>query len=232
MMNPIPNHIAIIMDGNGRWANNNGFPRIEGHRKGARVVEEITEVCQDLGVKCLTLYAFSDENWSRPSEEVKSLMQLLSFFVKAKCEKMISNGIKFNTIGDVSKLPNDVLSAINEVKAATAGCTKMTLVLALSYGSHSEISRAVNKLIQMGKETVTPEDIEEHLDTAGMPPLDLFIRTSGEYRLSNFLLWQLSYAELWFTQVLWPDFNKESLLEAIEDYRGRERRFGRVIKEG
>lgn len=230
-MNPTPKHIAIIMDGNGRWAKQHGLPRIEGHRKGVEIVDEIVETCHDLGVKYLTLYAFSDENWSRPSDEIKSLMQLLSYFVKAKCEKMLRKGVRFTTIGDLSRLPKEVIEDIEEVKEKTSECSDMSLVLAISYGSYFEISRAFNRLLQMGKNHITPEDIESQLDTAGMPHPDLWIRTSGEYRLSNFLLWQLAYAELYFTDVPWPEFKKSELVKAIDDYKRRERRYGRVEGE-
>lgn len=227
-MNPIPKHIAIIMDGNGRWAEKHGLPRYDGHSKGAERVDEVVAASKDLGVKYLTLYAFSDENWLRPEDEIKSLMKLLSFFVKSKCEKMICNGVRFETIGDISRLPKSVLEDINEVKERTKDCDVMTLVLAISYGSQNELARAFNRLMKSGKKEVTIKDIKENLDTADMPPPDLLIRTSGEYRLSNFLLWQLAYAELYFTDILWPEFNKEELLKAIENYKNRERRFGRV----
>lgn len=231
-MNPIPNHIAIIMDGNGRWAKARGLPRAEGHRKGVEVVEEIVEECRNIGVRNLTLYAFSEENWTRPDEEVGSLMQLLSYFIQAKCEKMLGNGIRFLTIGDIDKLPKKVLSEVEDVKEKTAGCRNMNLILALSYGSHSEITNAVNKLLQEGRKRVEIADIESHLDTAGIPHPDLLIRTSGEFRISNFMLWQLAYTELYFTDVLWPEFGKNELIKAIEDYRRRERRFGGVREEG
>lgn len=231
-MNPIPKHIAIIMDGNGRWARNNGLPRAEGHRKGTEAAEKIVEACRDLGVKHLTLYAFSEENWRRPAEEVSSLMRLLAYFVKAKCEKMLANGIRFKTIGDIAKLPEDVLAEIERVKEKTSECSDMDLILALSYGSHSEISRAFNQMAREGVREINPGDIEAHLDTAGIPHPDLLIRTSGEYRLSNFMLWQLAYAELYFADVLWPEFSENDLMEAINDYRRRERRFGGVIEEG
>lgn len=230
-MNDIPKHIAIIMDGNGRWAREHGLPREEGHRKGVEVVEEVVETCREIGVKYLTLYAFSSENWRRPDGEVKALMQLLSYFVRAKCEKMLASGVRLRTIGDISRLPGDVLADVNDVKEKTAGCSDMDLILALSYGSHSELARAFKRLIQEGKKEITPKDIEARLDTAGIPHPDLWIRTSGEYRLSNFLLWQLAYTELYFTSLYWPEFNKGELMKAVEDYRRRERRFGGVFDE-
>ncbi len=227
-MNPVPKHIAIIMDGNGRWAKQHGLPREEGHRKGVETVEAIVEACQERGVKHLTLYAFSEENWNRPDGEVASLMKLLSFFLTAKCQKMLDNGIRFRTIGDIEKLPADVLEQIQAVKEKTSDGQKMELVLALSYGSHSELTRTINTLIAKGKPEVTVQDVEDHLDTRGMPNPDLLIRTSGEYRLSNFLLWQLAYSELYFTDVLWPEFSEAELDRAISDFQGRERRFGGV----
>jgi len=230
-MNSIPTHIAIIMDGNGRWAKNNGLPRAEGHKKGVETVEEIVEACRDFGVKHLTLYAFSDENWNRPDSEIEALMQLLAIFVKSKCEKMLTNGIRFRTIGDIDKLPKKVLEEVLEVKEKTAKCKDMDLILALSYGSHAEIARACNRLIEEGRKEVSITDIESHLDTGNTPSPDLLIRTSGEFRLSNFMMWQLAYAELYFTDVLWPEFNKEELFKAIDDYKKRERRFGGVIEE-
>jgi len=227
-MNPVPKHIAIIMDGNGRWAKQHGLLREEGHRKGVEAVETIVEACQDRGVKHLTLYAFSEENWSRPDGEVASLMKLLSMFLTAKCQKMLDNGIRFRTIGDIEKLPEDVLEQIQAVKEKTSGCQNMELILALSYGSHSELTRTINTLIAEGRSEVTVQDVEDHLDTRGMPHPDLLIRTSGEYRLSNFLLWQLAYSELYFTDVLWPEFDETELDKAISDFQGRERRFGGV----
>lgn len=230
-MNPVPQHIAIIMDGNGRWAKQRGLSRLDGHRAGSERVEEVVEACKDLGVKYLTLYAFSDENWMRPEQEVSALMELLSFYIKSKCEKMVSRGVRFRTIGDVSKLPPTVLNDINEVMERTKHCSDINMILALSYGSHAEIARACNKLINEGKQKITPEDIESRLDTADMPPPDLLIRTSGECRISNFLLWQIAYAELYFTDVPWPDFTGEELVKAVDDYKKRERRFGRVKEE-
>lgn len=230
-MNPIPKHIAIIMDGNGRWAKKHGLPREEGHSKGVEIVEDIVEECCSIGIKHLTLYAFSDENWGRPDTEVEALMQLLAYFVTSKCQKMLDSNIRFGTIGDIGKLPKAVLQKIEEVKEKTSKCRGMDLVLALSYGSYSEIVRAVNRLLERGVNKVTAKDIEQNLDTAGMPHPDLLIRTSGETRLSNFMLWQLAYSELYFTDLLWPEFSREELQKAIEDYRHRERRFGGIGKE-
>lgn len=223
-----PRHIAIIMDGNGRWAKNQNLPREAGHRQGAQTVETIVEACLDRGISYLTLYAFSDENWARPAEEVMALMQLLDEFVISKRDKMISKGIRFRTIGDTERLPSIVLDSINETIAATAGGSKVTMTLALSYGARAEICRAFARCQASGLTTVTPDDINAHLDTAGYPEPDLLIRTSGEYRISNYLLWQLAYTELYFTPTLWPDFSPADLDTAIADFQKRERRFGRV----
>ena len=228
-MNSIPNHIAFIMDGNGRWAKKNGLSRFDGHKEGSERVEEIVEACKNIGVKYATFYAFSDENWKRPQEEVNSLMELLSFFLKSKCEKMIEKGVKFRTIGDASKLPERVLRDVEEVELKTKSCSDIDMILALSYGSRSEITRALNKLLAEGKNEITPEDIDNHLDAADVPSPDLLVRTSGEYRLSNFMLWQLAYAELYFTDILWPEFKKDELIKAVDDYKGRERRYGRIV---
>ena len=230
-MNPVPGHVAIIMDGNGRWAKGRGLPRIEGHRRGVEVTEEIVEKARDLGVKYLTLYAFSDENWERPKDEVVALMQLLSYFVLEKCGKMLENGVRLRTIGEVDKLPGDVCANLKDVMEKTKICNNMDLILALSYGSQQEITRAVNRLINDGKRDITTSDIDAALDTGEMPPPDLIIRTSGEIRLSNFMLWQAAYSEFYFTDVLWPDFNESEFEKAIKEYKGRERRFGKVKED-
>ena len=227
-MNPLPSHIAIIMDGNGRWARQKNLPRDAGHRQGAQVAEDIVEACHDRGIQYLTLYSFSDENWERPVEEIVALMQLLDEFVISKREKMCSKGIRFRTIGDISRLPQFVLDSIQQTIDATAGGNKLTLTLALSYGSRAEICRAFNRCIADGLQSVTPQDIDSHLDTAGYPDPDLLIRTSGEYRISNYLLWQMAYTEMYFIKTLWPDFSATDLDAAIQDYRQRERRFGKV----
>jgi undecaprenyl diphosphate synthase len=227
-MNPLPTHIAIIMDGNGRWARTKGIPREEGHRRGAETAENIVEACRDMGIRYLTLYAFSEENWQRPLHEVDALMCLLQYYISAKRSKMIENDIRFRTIGDISKLPKEVVLEIERTKEETSKCNGMDLILAVSYSSDSEIVRAVNKLIAKGVKEVTAADISSHLDTAGIPNPDLLIRTSGELRLSNFLLWQCAYTEFYFTKVLWPDFTRKDLEEAIRDYMKRERRFGGV----
>jgi undecaprenyl diphosphate synthase len=225
-MKRIPQHIAIIMDGNGRWARERGLPRAEGHRQGAEAIEKIVAACRERNVRYLTLYTFSEENWNRPSEEILALMQLLRHFLISKRQEMMEKGIRFRTIGEVEKLPSDVQAEIVRTREATAGGDRMDLVVALSYGSKQEICRAVNSVIRRGSCSITPEVLAGELDTAGIPDPDLLIRTSGEYRISNFLLWQLAYAELYFTDTLWPDFDEAELDRAIDSFSERERRFG------
>jgi undecaprenyl diphosphate synthase len=228
----LPIHIAIIMDGNGRWAQKNNMGRIAGHRAGAESVRVIVEACREIGIPFLTLYAFSVENWMRPSREVQALMSLLIQYLKGETKTMIKNDIRLNTIGQTEKLPAKVREFLIKTMEATRGCSGMVLNLALSYGSRDEIVRAARNLIQLALdgqikiEDISKELFSRHLHTAGMPDPDLLIRTSGEYRLSNFLLWQSAYSELYFTDVLWPDFRRENLIEAILDYQNRERRFG------
>jgi len=225
-MHRVPKHIAMIMDGNGRWAKERDLPRAEGHRRGAEAIERIVRACRDRGVRYLTLYAFSEENWRRPSEEVLALMQLLRHFLVAKRPEMIEEGTEFRAIGDLSRLPADVKQEIEETSEATKGGGKITLVVALSYGGRQEIVRAVNKLVRDGTGEIDERMISEALDTAEMPDPDLLVRTSGEYRVSNFLLWQIAYAELYITETLWPEFDEAELDKAIESYSNRERRFG------
>ena len=227
----LPRHIAVIMDGNGRWAKEHGLSRAEGHRRGAQTIERIVQAAHDRGIEFLTLYAFSEENWNRPSDEVLSLMQLLRHFVASKRAELIQKGTRFRTIGDLSRLAPEVRHELMETAEATAGGGRMTLVVALSYGSRQEIARAVNAIIKRGVAEATPEMIEGELDTAGIPDPDLLIRTSGEYRISNFLLWQIAYSELYFTETLWPDFTEGELDRAIEAYGRRERRFGMTSEQ-
>ncbi len=224
----MPRHIAIIMDGNGRWALRRGLPRVAGHKRGAETVRRITEECRKLGVGVLTLYAFSDENWGRPRQEVGFLMDMLGTFLKAEIATMKANGIRFRVIGRIERLPSAVQSWIEKAAAETAGNTGMILNLALSYGGRGEILEAVRRIRASGTpaEQVTDEVFSAHLDTAGLPDPDLIIRTSGEKRISNFLLWQAAYAEFYFTDTLWPDFAEKDLLTALIDYQGRQRRFG------
>ena len=225
-LSSVPQHIAIIMDGNGRWAEKHSLPRIEGHREGANTSEKIIDACLEFGVRYLTLYAFSAENWDRPDEEVADLMQLLKLYVSSKCPQMIEKGIKFTTIGEIDKLPKDVEQVIQTTKTATAHGKNLTLIMALSYGSKQEICRAVNKLTAQQTSQITPDMLGNALNTNSTPDPDLLIRTSGEYRISNFLLWELAYAEFYFTDKLWPDFSKAELKLALDTYAKRERRFG------
>ena len=227
-MNPSPQHIAIIMDGNGRWANARGLPRVAGHHQGAEVADHMVTAARDRGIAFLTLYAFSDENWQRPDAEVAQLMELLTEYLASKQDKMIAQGVRLRTIGDTARLPNAVQKNLVRTMEATARGTTLTLTLALSYGARAEICRAVARLHDAGIAHPTPEQLSQHLDTADYPDPDLLIRTSGEYRISNFLLWQLAYTELYFSPVLWPDFTAVHLDEALEIFGQRERRFGRV----
>lgn len=227
----VPQHIAIIMDGNGRWAHEHGLSRAEGHRRGAGTIETIVEACHNRNIKFLTLYAFSEENWLRPSDEVLSLMQLLRHFLASKRADMIKKNIRFMTIGETSMLSPDVQKELVETTLATRHGTHMTLIVALSYGSRQEICRAVNALVAKGNGNVTPEDFEKELYTTGIPNPDLLIRTSGECRISNFLLWQLAYTELYFTDTLWPDFDEAALELALESYAKRERRYGMTSEQ-
>ncbi len=233
----VPQHVAIIMDGNGRWARSRGLPRIEGHRRGSEVVDEIVTVTREAGVRYLTLYAFSMENWARPKDEITALMTLLKEFLLSKREKLLSNEIRLLTIGDIERLPPDVLQTVKETEEATVHLDKMFLTLALSYSARDEIVRAVNDLLKekergtLRDAFVSVETFTRYLDTAGIPDPDLLIRTSGERLISNFLLWQCAYTELYFTEKLWPEFDREEFHRAIEEYRRRERRFGKISEQ-
>lgn len=232
--NNVPRHIAIIMDGNGRWAKKRGMRRTFGHQNAIKAVRDAIEACDDLGIPYLTLYAFSSENWSRPLEEVSFLMSLLVKSLKKELDELNKNNIKLNTIGHLEKLPEKVKKELNSVIDATQNNTKAVLTLALSYGSKDEILSAVKGIAQDVKQgSLNIEDISEevfssHLYTNDLPDIDLMIRTSGETRISNFLLWQIAYAELYFTPVLWPDFRKKDLYQAVLNYQSRERRFGKT----
>lgn len=221
-------HVAIIMDGNGRWATQQNLQRVAGHARGVEVAEDIITHCREQNIPYLTLYAFSKENWLRPAEEVNTLMSLLKNFLISKKQKMISNEIRFNTIGDISKLPALVQETISEVKQATKDLKKMTLTLALSYGARDEMIRAIKKMEKENFDLsqTTPETLSSFLDTQDMPDPDLIIRTSGEFRTSNFLLWQGAYAEYYFEPCLWPDFTPAHFDKAISSYHQRSRRFG------
>lgn len=233
-LNPLklPRHIGIVMDGNGRWASKRHLPRIAGHRKGVERVQEITELCGNLGVEALTLFAFSDENWRRPEDEVGGIMGLLRWYIRKEHKRIVENNVQFRVIGDRRKLSSDIIELIAELENDTFHNTGMHLCVALSYSSHGEILRAVKKIVEkVNKGQIFPDDIDEKifencLDTQGLPALDMFIRTSGEYRVSNFLLWQLAYSELFFNDVLWPDFDSEKFVELLKQYSLRERRFG------
>ncbi|MBF0508789.1 MAG: isoprenyl transferase [Deltaproteobacteria bacterium] len=230
--NSIPVHLAIIMDGNGRWAKQRGLDRIAGHREGAESVRTIVRASREIGIKYLTLYALSIENWQRPKIEIKALMALLGRFLKSELDEMLSNGIRLNVIGRLDDLPKGIKRRLKQTMDQTAHNRDMVLNLSLSYGGRDEIVDAAKRISLRVKEgaltpeEITPEIFSAFLYTHGMPDPDLLIRTSGEYRVSNFLLWQIAYAELYFTTTLWPDFRREQLLAAIEDFQQRERRFG------
>ncbi len=220
-------HIAIIMDGNGRWAKEHNLTRTAGHEKGALAVRKITQHCAKIGIKYLSLYAFSTENWSRPKIEISFLMKLLENYLNKELSVYLENNIRFETIGDLSKFSKALQTIINNVKEKTAKCTGLTQILALNYGSQDEILRAVKKLNE-NKLEVNKENFERCLDTANIGNVDILIRTSGEYRLSNYLLWQNAYAELFFSSTYWPEFTPYELDDIISDYNSRERRFGCV----
>jgi len=230
----MPKHVAIIMDGNGRWAKKRLLNRIKGHEKGADAVRTIVRTARKLDIAALTLYAFSTENWQRPQTEISGLMLLLRRFLDAERRTLIDNDIRLNTIGQVDRLPRAVQEDLREVMAITANNRKMVLTLALSYGARSEILEMVKTIAAAAKagtqdpETLTPAIVADHLYTRGLPEPDLLIRTSGEMRISNFLLWQIAYAELFFTPTLWPDFGEAEFMRIIKDYQNRNRRFGTV----
>jgi undecaprenyl diphosphate synthase len=234
MLNPHnqPRHVAIIMDGNGRWAKRRGLPRIEGHRKGADSVRDVVRASRELGLKALTLYAFSSQNWDRPMEEVRALMELLRDYIVEERTEIMDNEIRLVTIGDRSRLPEFVREPLEALMADSAENGKMTLCLALSYGGRESIAAAARRLAEAvvaGEIHASDIDVgnfSQELSTRVLPELDLVIRTSGEQRLSNFLLWEAAYAELYFTDTLWPDFSRTTLYQAIETFQGRERRFG------
>ncbi len=232
----LPNHIAVIMDGNGRWAKRKGAARIFGHRNAIKAVTDVTEACGELGIKYLTLYAFSTENWGRPKDEVEGLMELLVNTLNKELSNLMENQVMLTTIGDLSLLPPVCQQNLREAKEATKNNTGLRVILALNYSGRWELTQAARKLAEEVKAGVrTAESIDEpalasHLETAGIPDPELMIRTSGELRVSNFLLWQFAYTEFYVTKTLWPDFRKEDLYEAIYSYQHRERRFGRVLE--
>ena len=233
----LPQHIAIIMDGNGRWAKKQGMLRAFGHENGAKSVKTTVETCARLGVNNLTLYAFSTENWNRPKLEIDTLMKLLVSSLRKELKSLIDNNIRLNTIGNTDKLPKSIQKELAEVMTRTKDNSRMTLTVALSYGSREELTSAIKQISSKVKNNIISIDaideaiINEHLYTQNLPDVDLLIRTSGEHRISNFLLWQIAYAELYFTDVLWPDFTEEHLYEAIISYQKRERRFGKTSEQ-
>ena len=233
----LPKHIAIIMDGNGRWAKQQGMLRAFGHENGTKSVKQTVEACAELGIAHLTLYAFSTENWNRPKLEVQTLMKLLVSSLKKEIKTLQENNIKLNAIGSLNSLPKKVHKELTEVIESTKLNTRMTLTLALSYGSREELLNTVKEIsIKVKNNIISSENIDEsiineHLYTHNLPDVDLLIRTSGEQRISNFLLWQIAYAELYFTSILWPDFTKQHLYEAIIEYQKRERRFGKTSEQ-
>jgi len=235
--NYLPKHIAIIMDGNGRWAKQKGKLRVFGHENGTKSVRKITEACAELGIEYLTLYAFSTENWNRPKIEVQTLMRLLISSLKKEIKTLQDNDIKLNAIGNLDDLPKKVYKELQDVIEKTKDNNRMTLTLALSYGSRVEITQAIKEISNKVKnniisvESIDEYIINEHLYTRKIPDVDLLIRTSGEQRISNFLLWQIAYAELYFTEVLWPDFAEDNLFQAIINYQNRERRFGKTSEQ-
>jgi undecaprenyl diphosphate synthase len=235
--NPVPNHIAIIMDGNGRWAKLKGKPRIFGHKNGVTSVKQVIEGCAEIGVNYLTLYAFSTENWNRPKLEVKTLMALLVSSLKKELKTLQKNNIKLNTIGNIQNLPKKAQIELSEVIKKTKNNNTLTLTLALSYGSREEIVNVIKNISkkvvnnQLNIEEIDEKIINNHLYTFSLPDVDFLIRTSGEKRISNFLLWQIAYAEMYFTNTLWPNFKKKNLFDAILEYQTRERRFGKTSEQ-
>jgi undecaprenyl diphosphate synthase len=234
---PLPVHVAVIMDGNGRWAAARGLSRVDGHKAGIEAVRRIVRVAGDLGIGYLTLYTFASENWNRPPGEVMGLMKLLAETTQSEVPELNRNNVRLRTIGDIKKLPGPSRHVLDRAMTATASNTGLSLILALNYGGRDEILRAVKTIAgRVAADTLNPNDIgadvfAEALDTAGIPDPDLLIRTSGEYRLSNFLLWQLAYTELFITGILWPDFGEDDFLDALESYAGRERRYGMTSQQ-
>jgi undecaprenyl diphosphate synthase len=233
----LPKHIAVIMDGNGRWAQKKGNQRIFGHKNGVKAVRDTVEGAAELGIKFLTLYAFSTENWGRPKKEIDALMSLLISTINSETDTLIKNNVRLLTIGDIDGLPVNVNKNLKELINKTSQNTGLSLILALNYSARWEIVNAVKKIVAehdknpVDASTITNEFFEKYLNTTGIPDPDLLIRTSGEYRISNFLIWQIAYSELYFTEVLWPDFRRSNLHEAILDYQRRERRFGKISEQ-
>jgi len=226
-VNNLPSHIAIIMDGNGRWAKEKGLKRTAGHEQGAKTVRDITIHCSNIGIKYLSLYAFSTENWNRPKLEVEFLMNLLHRYFISELPIYLENNVRFKAIGDISKFSKKLQNTIKQTEEKTKHCSGLTQILALNYGSKDEITRAVNKVVSKGLD-ITEKTISSHLDTADIPDVDLLVRTSGEVRVSNFLLWQIAYAEMFFTKTYWPEFTTYELDDILSDFNTRERRFGGI----
>lgn len=231
--NNLPKHIAITMDGNGRWAKSKGKLRIFGHNNGVKAVRDTVEAAAEIGIEFLTLYAFSTENWKRPSKEVNALMTLLVSAINKETKTLMDNNIKLSTIGNTDSLPSKAKKELAEAIDKTKENTRMTLVLALSYSGRWDILNAVNEITKkgVGNDKITEEQFQQYLSTKSVPDPELLIRTSGEYRISNFLLWQIAYSELYFTDTLWPDFRRADLAKAILDYQSRERRFGKTTEQ-
>lgn len=233
-MERLPRHVAIIMDGNGRWAVQRNQPRLFGHKAGAQSVQSVVETAREIGIEVLTLYAFSSENWNRPEQEVSGLMSILQNYLSKELSRMLANSIQLRCVGDIERLPDKTRNQLQEAIDATAGNKELVLNLALSYGGRDELARAARLLAadclagELKPEQITPAHLERYLYTAGLPDPDLLIRTGGEARLSNFLLWQVSYAEIYFTEVMWPDFRRDEFVEAICSFQQRERRFGKT----
>ncbi|MGB0649542.1 MAG: isoprenyl transferase [Rhodothermales bacterium] len=234
---PLPDHVAVIMDGNGRWARERGMPRVEGHRQGVHAVRDTTEACAELGISHLTLYTFSTENWKRPVTEISALMKLLIQALRKEARTFHENNIRLNAVGSIDQLPERAQEELNALMEETAGNTRMTLTLALSYSGKWDLTTAMRGLasrVQAGElapEDITEEAIAGELSTASMPDPDLLIRTGGEKRISNYMLWQMAYSEFHFADVFWPDFRRQHLFQAIRDFQYRERRFGAVLNE-
>lgn len=230
--NSVPRHIAVIMDGNGRWATARGLSRVEGHRRGAEATQKVIEAARDMGVEYVTLFAFSSENWKRPAGEVSALMDLLRYYLKKETSEMHKSGVRLRVIGDRLRLPSDIVTLIDQAEDVTRDNTKITVVIALSYGGRQDIVDTARRMAaqvvagQCTLDEITEDSFSNALSTAGIPDPDLMIRSSGESRISNFLLWQLAYAELYFTDAHWPDFSAEHLRAAVADYASRQRRFG------
>jgi undecaprenyl diphosphate synthase len=236
-INKLPSHVAIIMDGNGRWARQRGLDRIFGHQQGVNAVREVIETAAELEIGFLTLYAFSNENWGRPDEEVSALMGIMIQSLRNETETLLKNNIRLKAIGDMDRLADDVRGRLFETIKLTSASTGLNLIIALSYSSRWEITEATRKISSAAKngtlnpESITEEDFEKYLNTKGIPDPELLIRTSGELRISNFLLWQVAYAEFYFTETLWPDFGKDDFYNAIIDFQKRERRFGKTSEQ-